>query len=172
MAGLRHASLIAWQRSGSTAMALAAQGVAWAAVAMGAQIGVVAAGVGMLILGLAGTTVSVVGGAARQLLTPQGKIARVVAATRVVGIRFSGSRRVGRWCHSGSRRVIDCSAVGSSWPSSRGSVCVRGSFAFPSGPSASTPSTHSDSLLPPAMHLCILLPVTMQECIAGREEGL
>ena len=71
-------------------MALAAQGFAWAAVAMGAQIGVVAAGVGMLILGVAGTTVSVVGGAARQLLTPQGKIARVVAATRVVGIGSAG----------------------------------------------------------------------------------
>lgn len=72
------------------AAALAAQAAAWTAVAVGAHVGIIASGIGMLVLGLAGTTVSVVGGAARQLLTPQGKVGRVVAATRVVGIGSAG----------------------------------------------------------------------------------
>jgi MFS family permease len=72
------------------AAALAIQGAAWASVAAGAWIGIAAAVVGMLAIGVVSTAVSVVGGAARQLLTPQGKVARVVAATRVVGIGSAG----------------------------------------------------------------------------------
>lgn len=72
------------------AVALAIQGLAWGLVAAGAWSGIAFAAVGMLGIGVVATTVSVVGGAARQLLTPQGKVARVVAATRVLGIGSAG----------------------------------------------------------------------------------
>lgn len=40
----------------------------------------------LLLVGLASTTVSVVGGAARQLLTPDELLGRMVSATRLLGI--------------------------------------------------------------------------------------
>jgi MFS family permease len=70
------------------AIALAVQGLGWLAVFVGGSV--IVAGAGMLIVGLAGTTVSVVGGAARQLLTPDEKLGRIVAATRVIGIGSAG----------------------------------------------------------------------------------
>lgn len=66
------------------ALALGVQAVAWLAVGVGQQT--VIAGAGLFLVGLAATVVSVVGGSARQLLTPDDKLGRIVAATRVVGI--------------------------------------------------------------------------------------
>ena len=66
------------------ALALGVQAVAWLAVVVGQQS--IIAGAGMFLVGLAATVVSVVGGSARQLLTPEDKLGRIVAATRVVGI--------------------------------------------------------------------------------------
>ncbi|MGB8385383.1 MAG: MFS transporter, partial [Dermatophilaceae bacterium] len=66
------------------AVGLAVQGAGWATVAL-VQIPVVS-GIALALVGLASTVVSVVGGTARQLLTPDGLLGRVSAATRVVGI--------------------------------------------------------------------------------------
>ncbi|MEQ7124871.1 MFS transporter [Actinopolymorpha sp. B11F2] len=64
--------------------ALAAQGLAWAAVLLSANVWVSCAA--LALVGLASTTVSVVGGAARQLLTPDEMLGRMVSATRLLGI--------------------------------------------------------------------------------------
>lgn len=68
--------------------ALAVQGCAWLIAALGQHPA--AAGAGMFCIGLAATVVSVVGGSARQLLTPDDRLGRVVAATRVLGIGSAG----------------------------------------------------------------------------------
>lgn len=49
-----------------------------------------AAGVGLAVVGVASTTVSVVGGWARQMLTPDNVLGRVVSATRLLGIGSAG----------------------------------------------------------------------------------
>jgi MFS family permease len=72
------------------AIALGIQAVAWTGIAAGRNP--IIAGVGLFLVGLVATVVSVVGGSARQLLTPDDKLGRVVAATRVVGI---GSAAIG-----------------------------------------------------------------------------
>lgn len=66
------------------AAALAIQGLAWAAVLLSSNTWVAAAS--LLLVGLASTTVSVVGGVARQLLTPDELLGRMVSATRLLGI--------------------------------------------------------------------------------------
>jgi MFS family permease len=70
------------------ALALLVQGAAWAAVWLTANPW--AAGVALACLGVASTTVSVVGGAARQLLTPDNMLGRITAATRLLGIGSAG----------------------------------------------------------------------------------
>lgn len=72
------------------AVALAVQAVAWTLVVVGQQP--VIAGAGLFLIGTVATVVSVVGGSARQLLTPPDKLGRIVAATRVVGV---GSAAIG-----------------------------------------------------------------------------
>lgn len=69
-------------------VALAVQALAWLGVAFGRQP--LIAALGMFCIGLVATVVSVVGGSARQLLTPDDRLGRVVAATRVVGIGSAG----------------------------------------------------------------------------------
>lgn len=66
------------------AAALAAQGLGWAVVAMASSPWV--AGMGLLLVGLVSTVLSVLGGTARQLATPDGMIGRTTAATRTLGI--------------------------------------------------------------------------------------
>lgn len=66
------------------AVAMAAQAVGWALVALPGSV--VAAGLGLAVVGSASTALSVLGGTARQLATPAGMIGRMTAATRTVGI--------------------------------------------------------------------------------------
>lgn len=66
------------------AAALAAQGIAWAAVVYGDNVWLTAAA--LTLVGLASTTVSVVGGAARQMLTPDELLGRITSAARLLGI--------------------------------------------------------------------------------------
>lgn len=69
---------------------LAVQGLAWLAVMLGAHVA--AAYAALAVVGLASTVVSVVGGTARQTLTPDHLLGRITAGTRVFGI---GSAAVG-----------------------------------------------------------------------------
>lgn len=66
------------------ALALAVQAVAWLVVLVSENAW--AAGAALAFVGVASTTVSVVGGTARQSLTPDGLLGRVVAASRILGI--------------------------------------------------------------------------------------
>jgi MFS family permease len=70
------------------AIALLVQGAAWTTVWLSANPW--ASGVALACLGVASTTVSVVGGAARQLLTPDNMLGRITAATRLLGIGSAG----------------------------------------------------------------------------------
>ncbi|MFC7598094.1 MFS transporter [Terrabacter sp. GCM10028922] len=72
------------------ACALAVQGLGWLTVALSPWVWV--SGLGLAIVGSASTAVSVVGGTARQLASPDGMLGRITSATRVVGI---GSAAVG-----------------------------------------------------------------------------
>jgi len=72
------------------AIVLAAQGIAWFTVVV--THNAVAAGCALFVVGLASTTVSVVGGSARQLLTPDHLLGRMVSIVRLLGI---GSAAVG-----------------------------------------------------------------------------
>lgn len=72
------------------AIALATQAGAWAIVATAASPWI--AGAALVLAGVASTTVSVVGGSARQLLTPDDMLGRVVSVTRLLGI---GSAAIG-----------------------------------------------------------------------------
>ncbi|BCJ27946.1 MFS transporter [Actinocatenispora sera] len=69
------------------AVALLVQGGAWALMLFGNPW---VAGVALAVVGIASTTVSVVGGSARQLLTPDNMLGRVTAATRLLGIGSAG----------------------------------------------------------------------------------
>lgn len=69
---------------GVVAGALAVQTLAWVLIFFVPNS--ITAGAGMLLVGLASTTVSVVVGSARQLLAPEDKLGRVVSAARVMGI--------------------------------------------------------------------------------------
>jgi MFS family permease len=66
------------------AMALGVQAAGWLLVLVSPNA--ILAGIGMLLTGIAATTVSVVVGATRQLLTPDGMLGRVVSAARVLGV--------------------------------------------------------------------------------------
>lgn len=66
------------------ALALAAQAGAWLVVMFAGNPWI--AGGALAVLGVASTTVSVVGGTARQILTPDDMLGRVVGATRIFGI--------------------------------------------------------------------------------------
>lgn len=70
------------------AVALGVQALAWLSLALGQHPAIAA--VALFVIGLVATVVSVVGGSARQLLTPDDRLGRVVAATRVVGIGSAG----------------------------------------------------------------------------------
>lgn len=72
------------------ALALALQSLAWVIVVVVQSPWV--AGAGLALVGVASTTVSVVGGSARQLLTPDSMLGRVVSVTRLLGI---GSAAIG-----------------------------------------------------------------------------
>lgn len=72
------------------AFALAMQALAWLLVIVIPSPWV--AGAGLALVGVASTTVSVVGGSARQLLTPDNMLGRVVSVTRLLGI---GSAAIG-----------------------------------------------------------------------------
>ncbi|GGR74938.1 hypothetical protein GCM10010197_47470 [Nocardioides luteus] len=65
-------------------LALAVQGVAWLAVVVTQNV--YASGAALVVVGLASTVVSVVGGTARQTLPPDHMLGRITAGTRVVGI--------------------------------------------------------------------------------------
>lgn len=69
---------------GAYVACLAGQAVVWAVIAVNGTP--VVAFVLMVVLGLASNAVTVLGGTARQLLTPDSYLGRVSAATRVVGI--------------------------------------------------------------------------------------
>jgi MFS family permease len=66
------------------ALALAVQAVAWLVVVLSGNAWI--AGSALVLIGLASTTVSVVGGTARQTYTPDELLGRVVATTRILGI--------------------------------------------------------------------------------------
>lgn len=66
------------------ASAMVAQAVGWALVVLPSSTA--PAVVGLAVVGAASTTLSVLGGTARQLATPAGMIGRTTAATRTVGI--------------------------------------------------------------------------------------
>jgi MFS family permease len=66
------------------ACSLVAQGLAWTAVLLSLNVWLSAGA--LALVGLASTTVSVVGGSARQLLTPDAMLGRMVSATRLLGI--------------------------------------------------------------------------------------
>lgn len=66
------------------AAGLAAQGAVWVLVALTGNAVVAAAG--LVLVGVASMIVTVIGGAARQELTPDGLMGRVSAGTRVVGV--------------------------------------------------------------------------------------
>jgi MFS family permease len=70
--------------SATYALCLGLQGGAWLLTASSHSPWI--GGLGLLVVGLASTVVSVVGGTARQSLTPNDMIGRMTAATRVVGI--------------------------------------------------------------------------------------
>lgn len=72
------------------AIVLAIQGIAWLTVVLSQNA--VAAGCALFVVGLASTTVSVVGGSARQLLTPDHLLGRMVSVVRLLGI---GSAAIG-----------------------------------------------------------------------------
>ena len=71
---------VAWIYAG----ALAIQGLCWLAALAIQNVYVV--GAALVVIGLASTVVSVVGGTARQTLTPDHLIGRITGGTRVVGI--------------------------------------------------------------------------------------
>ncbi len=64
--------------------ALAVQGLAWLAVVLSGNVWI--GGLALVAVGLASTTVSVVGGAARQQLTPDDMLGRITSVTRLLGI--------------------------------------------------------------------------------------
>lgn len=66
------------------AFALAVQGVCW--LVMITTQNVYASGAALIVVGLVSTVVSVVGGTARQTLTPDHLLGRITAGSRVVGI--------------------------------------------------------------------------------------
>jgi MFS family permease len=70
------------------AVALATQAACWMLVLVTSSQWV--APVWLAIIGLSSTTVSVVGGSARQLLTPDGMLGRVTSGTRLLGIGSAG----------------------------------------------------------------------------------
>jgi MFS family permease len=72
---------------GVYAVALLVQGITWAVVLAGNPW---AAGVALAVLGVSSTTVSVVGGSARQMLTPDNMLGRVTSVTRLLGIGSAG----------------------------------------------------------------------------------
>lgn len=72
------------------ALALALQSLAWVIVVVVQSPWV--AGASLALVGVASTTVSVIGGSARQLLTPDNMLGRVVSVTRLLGI---GSAAIG-----------------------------------------------------------------------------
>lgn len=72
------------------AIVLAAQGLAWLTIVLSHNA--IAAGCALFVVGLASTTVSVVGGSARQLLTPDHLLGRMVSVVRLLGV---GSAAVG-----------------------------------------------------------------------------
>ncbi|MGY0539762.1 MFS transporter [Nocardioides sp. YJ-D4] len=65
-------------------LALAVQGIAWLVVVTTQNV--YASGAALAVVGLASTVVSVVGGTARQTLTPDHLLGRITAGTRVVGV--------------------------------------------------------------------------------------
>lgn len=77
---------IATNTSATTAygVALSAQAVVWSVVAMTSNPWIV--GAAIVVLGGLSTGVSVIGGTARQLLTPDDLMGRVVSVTRLIGI--------------------------------------------------------------------------------------
>lgn len=70
------------------AVALAGQGVGWLLVWLSPTAWF--AGIALALVGLSSTAVSVAGGAARQLLTPDDMLGRVTSGTRLVGIGSAG----------------------------------------------------------------------------------
>lgn len=108
-----------WEVSPATlyACALAVQGLGWLTFALSPWVWVSA--LGLALVGSASTAVSVVGGTARQLASPDGMLGRVTAATRVVGI---GSAAVGALVGGVVGRVLGVSGP-------IGIACVTMAFA-------------------------------------------
>ncbi|MEV6971077.1 MFS transporter [Hamadaea sp. NPDC051192] len=71
------------------AVALTGQALVWSAIAFGHTQWVAFAAIA--VLGAASTAVSVIGGTARQLLTPPAMLGRMISATRLVGIGSAAS---------------------------------------------------------------------------------